>query len=399
MSDVVPFGGAVALMALVGVAAVYSNHVTEWIPIPAPAIFLVAAAAAAQLFSSLDVPSTRTVQRVVTVALALILFEGGLQLRWSRFRHTALPIVGIGVVGTFLTTAAVGVLAHVVVGLSWYVCLLLGAAVAPTDPAVVFSVLGKHAVQGRGATLLEGEAGANDPVGIAVLASLISAGGLSGHAVAHAAGQFALQMSVGVAIGVAGGLVLRWSMHRISLPSAVLYPLRTLASALALYGAAAAAHGSGFLAVFIAGIIVGDSRTSVRSEIERFHAALATLAEVVTFVLLGLTVDLHEIATADVWLPGLVIGVVLAFVIRPAIVGLCLAPTALGRNDRAFVAFAGLKGAVPILLGTFLLTAHVNHASRLYAIVVVVVTFSVVVQGGLVPTMARRWRLPAPAGD
>lgn len=394
MSDVVPFGGLIALIALVGIAAVYSSRITEWLSVPAPALFLAAAAAAARLFSGLDVPSERTVQRVVTVALALILFDGGLQLRWSRFRHTALPIVGVGVVGTFLTAAAVGVLAHLIMGLSWYLCLLLGTAVAPTDPAVVFSVLGKREIQGRSATLLEGEAGANDPVGIAVLASLISAGGLSGHAIAHAVEVFAEQMSVGLAIGVSGGLILRWSMRRISLPSEGLYSLRTLAGALALYGAAAAAHGSGFLAVFVAAIIVGDSNARFTPEIQRFHAALATLAEIVTFVLLGLTVDLHEVARADVWIPGLAIGVVLAAVIRPAIVGLCLLPTSLPRNERAFVLLAGLKGAVPILLGTFLLSAHVSHAARLYAIVVVVVTFSVVVQGGLVPTMARRLKLP-----
>jgi cell volume regulation protein A len=389
MSDVVPFGDVIALVALVGLAAVYSNRLATWLPIPAPAIFLVAAAVAAQVFSRLEVPTERTVQRVVTVALALILFDGGLQLRWSRFRDTALPIVGVGVVGTFLTAAVVGVLAHLLLGLSWYLCLLLGTAVAPTDPAVVFSVLGNHEVQGRSGVLLEGESGANDPVGIALLASLIGAGTLSGHAVAHAAGVFAQQMSIGLAIGVGGGLLLRWSM-RISLPSDGLYSLRTLAGALGLYGAAAAAHGSGFLAVFAAGIIVGDSGTPHKAQIERFHAALASLAEIVTFVLLGLTVDLHEVARANVWVPGLAIGLALALVIRPAVVGLCLLPTSLRRNERAFVALAGLKGAVPILLGTFLLSANVNHAARLYAIVVVVVTFSVVVQGGLIPTMARR---------
>jgi cell volume regulation protein A len=384
----------IALVALVGIAAVYSNRLAERVLIPAPAIFLVAAAFAAQVFSDLDVPTERTVQRVVTVALALILFDGGLQLRWSRFRATALPIVGVGVVGTFLTAGAVCVLAHLVLGLSWYLCLLLGTAVAPTDPAVVFSVLGKREVEGRSGILLEGESGANDPVGIALMASLISAGSLSGHALAHVVGEFALQMSVGLAIGVAGGTILRWSMRRIALPSAGLYSLRTLAGALAVYGAAAAAHGSGFLAVFTAGIIVGDVAAPFKLEIERFHAALASLAEIVTFVLLGLTVDLHEIARADVWVPGLVIGLALALIIRPALVGLCLLPTRLRRNERAFVLLAGLKGAVPILLGTFLLSAHVGHAPRLYAIVVVVVTFSVVVQGALVPTMARRLGIP-----
>jgi cell volume regulation protein A len=331
---------------------------------------------------------------LVTVALVLILFDGGLHLRWSRFRATAAPIVGVGVVGTFLTAGAVGVLAHLVLGLSWYLCLLLGTAVAPTDPAVVFSVLGKREVEGRTGTLLEGESGANDPVGIALMASLITAGGLSGHAVAHVVGEFAVQMSVGLGIGVVGGVALKWSMRHISLPSEGLYALRTLAGALALYGAAAAAHGSGFLAVFVGGILVGDGAAPYKREIERFHSSLASLAEIVAFILLGLTVDLSEIARTDVWMPGLAIAVALAIVIRPVLVGLCLLPTSLRRNERAFVLLAGLKGAVPVLLGTFLLSAHVDHAPRLYAIVVVIVTFSVVVQGGLVPAMARWLGIP-----
>jgi potassium/hydrogen antiporter len=394
MSDVVPFGGVIALIAAVGFAAIFSSRVSQRLLVPAPGIFLVAAAVAAQLFSGLHAPSDRTVQRVVTVALALILFDGGLQLRWSRFRAAAVASVGVGVVGTFLTAAAVASLAHAVLGLSWYLCLLLGTAVAPTDPAVVFSVLGNREIEGRSGILLEGESGANDPVGISLMASLISAGSLSGHAIGHVAGEFALQMSVGLAIGVAGGVGLRWLMRRVALPSEGLYSLRTLSGALAVYGAAAAAHGSGFLAVFVAGIVVGDVRAGYKREIERFHDALASLSEIVTFVLLGLTVDLHEIAHSDVWVPGVVIGVGLAVVIRPVLVGLCLWPTSLRRNERSFVAFAGLKGAVPILLGTFLLSGQVSHAARLYAIVIVIVAFSVIVQGSLVPALARRLGIP-----
>jgi cell volume regulation protein A len=167
-----------------------------------------------------------------------------------------------------------------------------------------------------------------------------------------------------------------------------------LACALLLYGAATLAHGSGFLAVFVAGIIVGHQRAPYQREIERFHSALAALAEIVAFVVLGLTIDLHVVARPDVWIPGLVLGVLLAVVIRPVLVGLCLVPTRLRRNERTFVLFAGLKGAVPILLGEMLRVAHVPDAERLYGIVVVVVIFSVAVQGTLVPWVAQRLRLP-----
>jgi potassium/hydrogen antiporter len=183
-------------------------------------------------------------------------------------------------------------------------------------------------------------------------------------------------------------------IRRVPLPSEGLYPLRTLASSLMLYGIATLAHGSGFLAVFAAGIVIGDARAPYKPEVERFHAALAGLGEIVAFAVLGLTVDLHVLAHPDVWIPGLVLGAALTALIRPLGVGACLVPVRLQRNERVFILVAGLKGAVPILLGEFLRAAHVPHAERLYGIVVVVVAFSVLVQGSSVPVVARLLHLP-----
>jgi cell volume regulation protein A len=286
------------------------------------------------------------------------------------------------------------VLLHIGFGLAWYAALLVGTAVSPTDPAVVFSVLGQQEISGRSGTILEGESGANDPVGIALMGGLLAAGGVSGVAVGRIAADFLLQMTIGVAAGVAGGIALLWFMRRVSLPSEALYPLRTLASVLLLYGVTTLLHGSGFLAVFIAGILIGHRRAPYQGEIARFHAALAGLAEIVAFVALGLTIDLAVLARMDVWLPGLILGLALAMVIRPLVVGLCLLPAQLERGERAFVLFAGLKGAVPILLGELILTADLPDAERLYGIVVIVVIFSVIVQGSLVPGVARRLGVP-----
>jgi cell volume regulation protein A len=352
------------------------------------------AAVAAAALPGLVAPPERIVERIVTLALLCILFDGGMHIGWRRFRGAAAPIVVVGVAGTFLATAAVAALAHFAFGFSWYVSLLLGTAIAPTDPAVVFSVLGRREIPGRSSTILEGESGANDPVGIALLVSLLAAGSLSGGALAQVAGEFLLQMGVGAALGVVGGRALLWFMRRVSLPSEGLYPLRTLACVLVLYGATTLAHGSGFLAVFVAGIVLGDERAPFKREVERFHSALASLAEIVAFVVLGLTVDLGHLTQTNVWVPGLVLGVSLAVVIRPVLVGLCLLPARLQRNEQAFVLFAGLKGAVPILLGSMLLAANIPGAQRLYGIVIVVVAFSVLVQGSLVPTVARALHLP-----
>ena len=394
MSDLEPFAWLVLVTAAVGLAAVLSNRLTERLKVPAPALVLIAAAVIVKVVPDLHAPPERTAQRLVTLALLCILFEGGMHIGWSRFRDAAAPIAVVGVAGTFLTVAGAGGFLHLAVGLGWYPALLTATAVAPTDPAVVFSVLGRREVAGRSGTILEGESGANDPVGIALMASLIDAGGLSGGAAAHVAGEFALQMGVGAAIGLVGGRALLWFMRRIPLPSEGLYPLRTLASALVLYGITTLLHGSGFLAVFIAGVVIGDARAPYKREIEHFHAALASLGEIVAFVALGLTVDIADLAHPDVWLPGLALGVILAVLIRPALVGPCLLGAGLRRNERAFVLFAGLKGAVPILLGSFLLAAHIPDAQRLYGIVVIVVAFSVLVQASLVPTAAALLHVP-----
>lgn len=394
MTDTAHFALTVLLISAVGLVAVLSNRLTARVKIPVPALVLIAAAIAVTAIPGLRLLSERTVEELVTIALLLILFDGGMHIGWSRFRDAAAPIVIVGVVGTFLTAAGAAVLLHLAFGLAWYVALLVATAVAPTDPAVVFSVLGQREISGRSGTILEGESGANDPVGIALMASLIAAGSLSAGTFAVVGGQFALQMVVGAAVGIVGGRALLWFMRHVPLPSEGLYPLRTLACALMLFGIASLAHGSGFLAVFAAGIVLGDGHAPYKREIERFHAALASLAEIAAFVVLGLTVNLSVLARADVWVPGLVLAVVLAAVIRPLTVGLCLVPARLRRNERNFVLFAGLKGAVPILLGELLRAAKVPGAERLYGIVVVVVILSVLLQGSLVPTVARLLRLP-----
>ncbi len=382
------------LFALAGLAAILSNRITSLTRVPAPAFLLVAAATVVKIFPDFAAPPRQVVERLVTVGLIFILFEGGMHIGWGRFRTSAARITVVGVVGTFLTVAGVAVFIHLAIGISWYASVLVATAVAPTDPAVVFSVLGQREIASRSGVILEGESGANDPVGIALMASLVAAGGLSGHALGKVGEQFLLEMFVGAAIGVVGGVGLRWFMQRIPLPNEGLYPLRTLAAAVGIYGVGALAHGSGFLAVFVAGILIGDIRAPYKREVEHFHSALASLGEVVAFVALGLTVDLGTLTHFEVWGPGLLLAVVLTLVIRPLLVATCLLGSGMPRGERVFVLLSGLKGAVPILLGTLLLGAQVADQDRLYGIVVVVVIFSVVVQGSLVPTAARLLKVP-----
>lgn len=395
MTDVAPFATWIAVVSLAGLLAVWSNRVTALIKVPAPALFLVAAAVVAELVPAVrDLPVV-SVQRVVTVMLVLLLFDGGMHLGWSRLRDAAAAVAWVGVAGTIVTTLGIAVVAHLLLGFAWYSALLLGVALAPTDPAVVFSVLGRREVGGRSGTLLEGESGANDPVGIAAMAALLAAGSVGGwDAVGVAGREFLLQMVVGALFGLAGGWMLSIAMRRVPLPSGALYPLQTLLGAGTIYGVCTLLHGSGFLAVFVAGVWLGDLRAPYKAEIERFHSSLASLAEIVAFAMLGLTVHLGALTTGHRLLSAVVLALLVAFLVRPLLVGLLLTPIDLTRGERLFVLWSGLKGAVPILLGTYLLTAGVRDRDHLYAVVVVVVAFSVVVQGGLVPLMARWLGVP-----
>jgi potassium/hydrogen antiporter len=395
MDDAIPFGAVVLAVSGALLLAVLSSRLSMRIRVPAPAIFLVAAAVASDALPGLGKLPLVTDERIVTVALALILFDGGLQIGYARFRAAAGPILGLGIVSTFLTAALLTLLGHFVLGLGVRESLVLATALAPTDPAVVFSVLGGREITGRSGTILQGESGANDPVGIALMVAVLGSTAAGWHAIGSGAGTFVLQLAVGSVIGLGGGVVLRAFMRAVPLPNDALYPLRTVASALVIYGATAALHGSGFLAVLLAGIVIGDSRAPYKREIERFSSAMGTLAEIVAFTVLGLTVDLGDVLTSDqLWL-GLVVAAVLTLVVRPLAVLPLLVPVDLRAGEKAFVVLAGLKGAVPILLGLFALgEPSVPHADRVYGIVFVVVLVSVAVQGGLVPTLADRLGVP-----
>ncbi len=394
MSDELVFSIVVLIVAAVLLAGTFSSRLTAFLRIPAPALFLVVAAVVALFLPALGPAARQIDERIVSVALVLILFDGGRHIGWRRFRAAAGPIAWIGIAGTAITAGAVAAVAHFLLGFDAQVSLLLGAALSPTDPAVVFSVLGKREISGRSGTILEGESGANDPVGIALLVSLLASETATGSPVLAGLQEFALQMVIGAAVGIALGLALGWAMRSVQLASGALTAVFVAAGAVLIYATGSALHGSGFLAVFIAGILTGDVRAPFRREIETFNAGLSSLAEIVVFVLLGLSVQLRDVLQPTTLLAGVIIAALLILVIRPVLVGLATLPIRLTRGERAFVLWSGLKGAVPILLGIFILNARVEGADTIYAIIFIVVLLSVLVQGGLVPVLARVFRVP-----
>ena len=389
MSELSDFGLVVLVVAGGVMLALLAARLTERYPVPAPALFLLAA-----LALPVALPHIKTVERIGVVAVILILFDGGMSIGWRRFRRAVVPIATLGIIGTFTTAVVIAVCAHFMLDVSWTIAGVIGAALAPTDPAVMFSILGDKELSGNSGTILEGEAGVNDPVGIALLIGMVefaTTDGASGWSVVQ---EFLLEMSVGLAVGIAGSALLVVFMRRVRLPSEGLYPVRTLAAAGVIYGVAAVAHGSGFLAVFIAGLVLSELDVPHKRLIQRFHTSLASLAEIVVFVALGLTVNVSQLFDNRVWVDGLLLAIALAFVARPLGLAPLLAPMRLRLGEKLFIAWGGLKGAVPILLAAFVILADVHDARRIYEIVFVVVLFSVVVQGSTVPFVAKRLRIP-----
>ncbi len=391
MDELTTFGTVILVVSAGFSLAIVASKVTEYFPIPAPALFLLAAAVASEISEDLHGALTvRDVERIGTIALILILFDGGIHVSWSRLRRVAAPVATLGVLGTFATAGLIAVAAHALLGFDWTTAGIIGAALAPTDPAVMFSVFGQREVRGRTGTILEGESGANDPVGIALMIGILEFATHGDGSELTIARELAVEMAVGTVVGVVGAALLLPAMRRISLPGEGLYPLRTLAAAGVIYGAAAVLSGSGFLAVFIAGLLISDARAPYKGEVERFHVSLASLAEITVFAALGLTIDLGEVFSDEVWLDGVILALVLAFIARPVVVAALMWPFRLRWQEQAFIAWGGLKGAVPILLAAFALLAEADEANRIYGIVFVVVTFSVLAQGSSLPWLAAR---------
>ncbi len=389
MAELGEFGLIILVVATGVMLALVAAKIAERYPIPAPALFLLVA-----LAIPVAIPHIETVERIGVVALIVILFDGGMHIGWRRFRRAIVPIGVLGIVGTLTTAVLIAICAHFLLDFSWTLSGVVAAALSPTDPAVMFSILGDKEIGGHSGTILEGEAGVNDPVGIALMIGMLEYATSDHGSSFSVVKEFTLEMTIGLAVGLAGAALLVYFMRHVRLPSEGLYPLRTLAAAGIIYGLASVVHGSGFLAVFIAGLALSELDVPYKRQIERFHTALASLGEIVVFVVRGLTVNVGQLFDDRVWLDGLLLAVALAFVARPLGLAPLLAPMKLRFGEKVFIAWSGLKGAVPILLAALALLADVDDARRIYEIVFVVVLFSVVVQGASVPFAASRLGVP-----
>ncbi len=330
------------------------------------------------------------------IALIFILFSGGLDTNWSYVRPTAWKALSLSTLGVLLTAILVSIFAHLVLEFSLLHGMLLGAVISSTDAAAVFSVLQSKNVSLKGELkpLLELESGSNDPMAV-----FLTLGFIEMIAVPETSGWrlvvlFVYQMGLGAVLGYALGKLMVIALNRVNFSYDGFYPVFSLAFASLIFAVTAVAGGSGFLAVYLAGIIVGNSEIVHKRSLFRFFDGLAWLSQIGMFLTLGLLVFPSQLAY--VVGGGLLMSAFLMFVARPVSVFLTLAPTKLSQREKTFISWVGLRGAVPIILATFPLLAGIPEAEALFNLVFFIVLTSALLQGWSIPAAAKLLHVDAP---
>ncbi|WP_232792605.1 potassium/proton antiporter [Actinacidiphila yeochonensis] len=322
-------------------------------------------------------------------ALVVILADGGLGTKWHEIRPVMPAATVLATVGTLVSVLVTGSAAHYLVGLEWRQALIIGAVVSSTDAAAVFSVLRNVSLPKRVTGVLEAESGFND----APVVILVVAFSTTGHVAPwyELAGQILLELAIGAAIGLAIGWIGAFGLRHVALPASGLYPITVMAIAVAAYATGALAHGSGFLAVYVASLVLGNAKLPHRPATRGFAEGLGWIAQIGLFVLLGLLVTPHELG--DDVVPAIVIGLFLTLLARPVSVVASLTPFRIPWRDQALMSWAGLRGAVPIVLATIPMVSGISDSRRIFNIVFVLVIIYTLVQGPTLPWVARRLRL------
>jgi cell volume regulation protein A len=338
-------------------------------------------------------------------ALIVIIAEGGLTARWSTLRPVLGLAASLATVGVAVSIAVAGVAVHLILGLNWRLALLYGAVLSSTDAAAVFATLRRLRLPPRLVATLEAESGLNDAP-VVLLVVLLSATGVVTHPWWYEMLTVAYELAAGVALGLAVGAAGRWTLRHAALPSAGLYPIAAVGLTVLAYAAGAVAHASGFLAVYVAGVMLGNGRIPHRRAVLGFADGLAWVAQIGLFVLLGLLASPSRLTTALV--PALVVGLALVLLARPlsVVVSAVLARPVrgprrpgnrVGWRGTAFLSWAGLRGAVPIVLATIPLSAGTPGADGLFDAVFVLVIIFTLVQAGTLGRAARLLGVTAPA--
>lgn len=322
-------------------------------------------------------------------ALVVILAEGGLGTKWQEVKPALPAAVALSTVGVAVSVGVTAAGAHYLVGLEWRQALIIGAVVSSTDAAAVFSVLRKVPLPSRVTGVLEAESGFNDAPVVILVVAFSAAGPVDEWYVL--VGKIALELAIGAGIGLAAGWLGAFGLRHVALPASGLYPIAVMAIAVVAYAAGAMAHGSGFLAVYLASMVLGNAKLPHAPANRGFAEGLGWIAQIGMFVLLGLLVTPHELVD-DFW-PAVVVGLVLTMVARPVSVMISLLPFRIPRQEQVLMSWAGLRGAVPIIIATIPMVAAVEGSDRIFNIVFVLVVVYTLIQGPTLPWLAKWLKL------
>ncbi|CAL9379298.1 potassium/proton antiporter [Streptomyces sp. enrichment culture] len=367
-------------------ASIAAARTAHRVGLPSLLLFLAVGIVAGEDGLGLRFDDAQLAQALGTAALALILVEGGLTTQWGDVRRLVAPAGVLATVGVFLSVLVTAAGAHWLLGLDWNVALLLGAIVSSTDSAAVFSVLRALPLPRRLTGLVEAESGFNDAPTIILV--LVFSTTSDAPAIGALFGNLLFQLAAGGLLGVLTGLLGAVALRHIALPATGLYPLATVGFGIIAFAAAGAVGASGIIAAYLSGLVLGNSQLPHRAATRSFAEGTGWLAQIGLFVMLGLLVDPSELPGAI--LPALVVGLVLLLAARPVSVLLCLLPFRIPLRQQAFISWAGLRGAVPIVLTTFPVVEDVPHAREILNIVFVLVALFTLLQGPTLPAVARR---------
>jgi cell volume regulation protein A len=370
-------------------AGILGALLADRVRIPGLLLFLgLGMLAGSEGIGGIEFNDTELARTLGTIALVLILFEGGLTAGWSEIRPVLGTAASLATIGTAVTAGLAGIAAKWIFGLSTLEGMLVGAAVAATDSAAIFAVLRRSTLEKRLARSLEGESGMNDPVALLLVIGFIEWIQKPGFGFADMAGLLALKLALGAAIGLAIGRLSVSALNRVRLPTDGIYPVATIAIAGLAYGLAEVAHGSGLLATYLTALALGSSSIPARRTVVAFHEGVGWVAQIGLFILLGLLV--FPSTLGDVAFEGLALSAALILVARPLAAYVATLFSPLNLRERAMLGWAGLRGATPIWLATFPVVAGVGAGQELFAIVFFVVVTSTLVQGASFEPLAKR---------
>jgi cell volume regulation protein A len=387
----------VLFASLLVVVAIVASAVSSRLGAPLLLVFLLLGMLVGEDgLGGIQFDDVHTAQLVGSIALAIIIFDGGLRTRKEVFRVALWPAISLATIGVVVTAAVVAVFATWLLDLHWIQGLLIGAIVGSTDAAAVFSLLQTSGIQlkERVASTLEIESASNDPMAIFMTVALVAVLAAGGTTLSvEVLIEFFQQFGIGAVVGWGGGRLLGALINRLNLVTA-LYPLLAAAGGVLVYAAAASIGGSGFLAIYVAGVVLGNRPLQAAQNILRVHDGLAWLSQISMFLMLGLLITPHELL--PLWREGLLIALVLTFVARPIAVFAGLLPFRFPWREQLFVSWVGLRGAVPIILAIFPMTAGLDDGRLYFNIAFFVVLVSLLVQGWTIAPAARLLRLEIP---